>query len=301
MIRFANVLLVSLGLVSAAVGGSPEPTGPVTRLATGLSFVEGPTAVGPDIYFTDIPAQTIHRLTLSGDLSVFTDESNHANGLWATGDDTLLACEMDGAVVRYEISTGQRTVLTDAYDGTRYNACNDLVVDRAGGIYFTDPQFRAPEPWPQGVRAVYYLPAGGDAVRLTDDLPNPNGIALSPDGRTLYVAPSGSSTMLRADVTGPGQIGPLQSYCELRQAAGQTGGGSDGLTVDSQGNVYFTTALGVQIADPDGEILRVVELPEHPANVTFAGEDRKTLIATARTSVYAVPMSVAGVDAIQIP
>ena len=246
-------------------------------------------------FFTDIPATTIHRVSAQGRVTVFNDQSRHANGLWAIDDQTLLACEMDGAVVRYQIATGQRTVLTDTHDGARYNACNDLVVDADGGIYFTDPEYRAPNPLPQDVRAVYYLPAdGGETVRLTGDLPNPNGIALSPDGGTLYVAPSGSSTMLRASVTAPGMIGALETFCELKQPGGRTGNGSDGLTVDALGNVYFTTTLGIQIVSPAGDLLRVIELPEHPANVTFGGPGGKTLFATARTSVYMVPMDVAG-------
>ncbi len=185
-------------------------------------------------------------------------------------------------------------MLADKYNGQRFNAPNDLVIDKHGGVYFTDPTFGAPMPLPQGKAAVYYIAANGEVTRLIDDLPNPNGVILSPDEKTLYVIPSGQAEMMAYAVEGPGKIGKGRVFCTLkqRQEGGKSGG--DGLTVDTKGNLYITSGLGLQVFDPDGKLLGIIALPEVPANVTFGGKDLQTLYVTARTSVYTVPMETTG-------
>ena len=274
-----------------------EPRGPVREVASGFSFTEGP-AYDPDsgmTYFTDIPNNKIHRVDADGNVDVFTDSSNHANGLLVQ-DGNLYACEMDGALVVYDLKTKRRQVLAERYDGKRFNACNDLVLDASGGIYFTDPLFRAPQPLPQGVQAVYYRAADGKVTRLTGDMPAPNGIALSPDGKKLYVAPSADETMLHFDVEGPGKLGPAQPLVQVQQPKGKRGTGGDGMVVDVDGNLYFTTNRGVEVVSPEGVSLHVIEFPQQPANVTFIGPDRKTMLVTARTALYSVSMPVAGLS-----
>ncbi|MEM9364521.1 MAG: SMP-30/gluconolactonase/LRE family protein [Planctomycetota bacterium] len=272
-----------------------RPVGEVETVHEGFAFTEGPAVTGDGtLYFTDIPNSTIHRVATNGTLSVFTDKSNHANGLWYLGEGQMLACEMDGAVVRYSLETGERTVLIDQHDGARFNACNDLVPDDAGGLYFTDPLFRAPTPLPQEVQAVYYLAADGNVSRVTGDIAAPNGIGLSPDGETLYVIPSQQSDMLAYDVAGPGKLQDGRVFCTLQQPEGKTGTGGDGMTLDIEGNLYITTNLGVEIVSPDGRQLGLVRFPQQPANVTFGGPEFKTLIVTARTGVYQVAMPIAG-------
>jgi gluconolactonase len=225
---------------------------------------------------------------------VFSDKSGHANGLMVNAKGELVACEMDGQVVAWSADGKTRRVVAGTHDGKRFNAPNDLVLDRAGGVYFTDPAFRSPMPLPQGKTAVYYADAAGKVTRLVDDLPNPNGVILSPDEKTLYVIPSGQKQMMAYPVEGPGKIGSGKVFCELDQAKAGGNGGGDGLTVDVKGNLYITSALGLQVFDPSGKKLGTIALPEQPANVTFGGPDGKTLYVTARTSVYTVPMEVAG-------
>ncbi|MEM6363298.1 MAG: SMP-30/gluconolactonase/LRE family protein [Planctomycetota bacterium] len=297
MMRLAFVALFCLPLVVHADVPTPKvvATGPMTRVATGFAFTEGPAASDAgDLYFTDIPNTTIHRLAADGTLSVFKKQSNHANGLWYLGNDRLLACEMDGAIVRYDLTDRQRTIVVDQYEGKRFNACNDCVVDRDGGIYFTDPQYRAPTPLPQEVRAVYYLSPDGITKRLTGDLAAPNGIGLSPDETTLYIIPSMQAEMLAFDVIAPGDIDRQRTFCVLKQPADKSDSGGDGMSMDEQGNLYITTDLGIQIFSPVGEPLGIVPVPERPANVTFGGPDFKTMYITARTSLYQVPMPIAG-------
>ncbi len=273
-------------------------TGKVELIQDGFQFVEGP-AKTPDgsVYFTDIPANTIHRMTFSNgkpSIDVFVQPSGHSNGLMYGGENRLLACQMDGQLVAYDLTSKSVTVIAGQYDGKRFNACNDLVIDRHGGIYFTDPRFRAPEPWPQGTEAFYYVDTDGKVTRLGDDLPAPNGIALSPDESTLYVIPSMQAEMVAYPVLAPGKIGKGRVLCRLEQAVGRNNGGGDGLTIDIKGNLYITSALGIQVFSPSGELLGILEVPQQPANCTFAGDDDRTLIITARTGVYRCEMPVPG-------
>jgi gluconolactonase len=129
---------------------------------------------------------------------------------------------------------------------------------------------------------------------IDDDLPNPNGVLLSPDEKTLYVIPSGSADMQAYPVEGPGRLGKPRVFCTLKQAEGRTNGGGDGLCVDTKGNLYITSGLGVQVFDPAGSLLGIIAFPEQPANCDFGGPGMKTLYVTARTSLYAVPMEAAG-------
>jgi gluconolactonase len=295
-----SIVAFLLGLCAAVTAQDKipglGPTGPATKLHTGFKFTEGPAAdTAGNVFFTDIPNERIHRLGTDGKLSVFREKSNKANGLMFNGKGELVACEMDGQVAAYSADGTARRVLADKFDGKRFNAPNDLVVDKHGGVYFTDPEYNAPRPFPQTIRTFYYISADGKVTRLHDkDLPNPNGIILSPDEKTLYVIPSSSAKMLAYPVEGPGQVGAGRVFCELDQPKGQKDRGGDGLTVDAKGNLYITTGLGLQVFDPSGKKLGIIPIPESPANVTFGGSEFKTLYVTARTSVYALPMEIAG-------
>lgn len=274
-----------------------RPTGEVKKVRGGFGFTEGP-AWDPDgvLYFTDIPNNTIFKIDSDDELSTFTDASNHANGLQITSEGRLLVCEMDGQLAAYETASGERTVLAEGYQGKRFNAPNDLVQDSSGGIYFTDPLFRAPEPLPQEIQAVYYRAGDGSVHQLTGDLPAPNGVGLSPDGKRLYVIPSRQDEMFVYDVTAAGRMANRKVLCRLEQPEGETESGGDGMAVDVEGNLYITSALGVQIFGENGQPRGIVEFPEQPSNVTFGGYDRKTMYVTARTGLYRVRMPIAGLE-----
>lgn len=287
------VLLVALDWSFAQGAGIPGigPTKPVEKVAGGFQFTEGPAADHQgNLYFTDIPKTTIHRLSPAGKVEVFTDQSRRSNGLMFGPQGELYACEMAGQLVVWDVEKKQRRVLAAEYDGKPLNAPNDLVIDRQGGIYFTDPHFGAEDPLPQGGTAVYYWSAEAGAQRVTDYLPAPNGVMLSPDETVLYIFPSGSATMLAYPIEKPGKLGPQRNFYELQPG----GKGADGATVDSKGNLYITSHLGIEVVDPAGKALGVIECPEKPANVTFGGPDLKTLYITARTSLYSAPMEVEG-------
>ncbi len=287
--------------LTAPAGEKPDaipglgPTGPAVKLHTKFAFTEGPAADRDgNVYFSDIPNQKIHKVDTKGNLTLFREKTNRANGLMVNAEGEVVACEMAGQVAAYSADGKSRRVLADKHHGKRFNAPNDLVIDKQGGVYFTDPAFGAPRPLPQDKTAVYYLAPGGKTTRLIDDLPNPNGVILSPDEKTLYVIPSGQADMMSYPVEAPGKLGKGKVFCTLRQPKGVKNSGGDGLTVDVKGNLYITSQLGLQVFDSAGKYLGLIKVPEVPANVTFGGTDFKTLYVTARTSLYTIPMEVAG-------
>jgi len=295
----AAVILLFLSATTQAEKKPEIPgVGPVSKpvkVFTDFKFTEGPAFdLKGNLYFTDIPDNKIYQVNPKGKLSVFLEPSNHCNGLMLDGANNLLACEMDGQLKQYDLATAQQTSLASQYNDTRFNAPNDLVIDKTGGIYFTDPRYRAPDPWPQGTEAVYYRAADGKVTRLIQDRIAPNGIILSPDEQTLYVIPSMEKQMWSYAVKSPGKIGKGQVFCTLAQPAGKDDTGGDGLTIDTNGNLYITTALGLQVFDSSGKPLGIIEIPEHPANVAFGGKDNQTLFVTARKSLYSVETSATG-------
>jgi len=290
-----GLLLACFSAAPAVAQDAVQPTGPVEKVQGDFAFTEGP-AWSPEgiLYFTDIPQNTIFQMEPDGKISTFVEPSGHANGLLIGKQGRLLACQMDGQLVAYDRDSQAVTVLAATYQGKRFNAPNDLVQDGEGGIYFTDPLFRAPEPLPQGVQAVYYLPPDGKVQRVTGGLPAPNGIGLSPAGKRLYVIPSRSSEMLVYPVEAPGKLGEADVFCHLQQPTGKENTGGDGMAMDQRGNLYITSGIGVQIFDPEGTMLGNIEFPEQPANVTFGGPAGKTLYVTARQGLYRVAMPIAG-------
>ena len=238
------------------------PVGKIVKLHTDFKFTEGPA---PDragnVYFSDIPNERIHKIDAGGKLSVFREKSNRANGLMVNAKGEIVACEMAGQVVALSADGKSRRVLADKYQGKRFNAPNDLVLDKHGGVYFTDPAFGAPMPLPQEKTAVYYIASGGKVTRLIDNLPNPNGIILSPDEKTLYVIPSGQADMMAYPVEATGKIGKGRVCCTLKQRKEGGKSGGDGLTIDVKGNLYITSDLGLQVFNPEGKLLGTIELP----------------------------------------
>jgi gluconolactonase len=132
-------------------------------------------------------------------------------------------------------------------------------------------------------------------TRLNDDQKQPNGVILSPDEKTLYVIPTGPAEMMAYPVEAPGKVGKGRIFCTLQGKDGKgKGTGGDGCTIDTKGNLYVTSTIGIQVFDPTGKFLGYIAFPEQPANVTFGGTDMKTLYVTARTSLYTVRMEATG-------
>ncbi len=294
-IGLATVFLLSLQSLAqeksiAGIG----PAGKTKRIDAKFDFTEGPVWIGDSLYFTDIPKQRIHRLDGDDKVHVFVEKSKSANGLFAHASGEIYACQMDGRLAAYSADGKQERALAEKFGEHRFNAPNDLVIDREGGVYFTDHAFRAPIPVPQGKTCVYYLSPAGEVTRLIEDLPNPNGVILSPDEKTLYVIPSGQAEMMAYSVQSPGKVSDGRVFCKLEQAPEERIRGGVGLTVDRSGSLYSTSKPGMQVFSPDGKPLGIIKTPEQPANVTFGGKDLKTLYVTARTGVYKIPMHIEG-------
>jgi gluconolactonase len=286
------VALAALMVAPAAADDKPkpEPKGDVRKLHTGFTFTEGPAADSAgNIYFTDVRQSKIHKVDTKGELSTFMEDTAGCNGLMFDPKGRLIACQGGkGRVIAIDVDTKKVLVLADQYNGKRFNAPNDLAVDKQGGVYFTDPARRMGES-PQDKQGVYYVTPEGKVTRLLDDLERPNGILLAPDDKSLYVLLSGRPALMAYPVEKPGELGKGKELGKVER-------GGDGLTVDVHGNLYLTQpSLGlIKIMAPDGTDLGEVKVPENPSNCAFGGPEMKTLYVTARASIYAVDLNVAG-------
>lgn len=276
--------------------------GAVRRLHTGFRFTEGPAVdTTGNLYFSDLPAEKVYRVSTAGKLTTFLEESLRTNGLFFHPDGRLFACQSgsqktpgaSAQIVAYDPATGKFQVISDQCAGKPFHRVNDLVLDSHGGVYFTDIGGSQKQPGPSGV---FYCSAEGKVTQLVSNVSRCNGVLLSPDEQTLYVLPSGQPQLLAYPIKAPGQIGTGKDFGTLVQTAGKPAAGGDGLTVDVQGNLYVTRPRSncIQVLSPAGETLTVIPFPEGPANCAFGGTDRKTLYVTARTSLYAVSMPIAG-------
>lgn len=265
-----------------------------TLLADGFRFTEGPAADAEgNVYFTDQPNDRILKWSVDeGTLTVFHENAGRANGLYFDRNGRLLSCS-DGENELWEFDMhGRHRILVAGYEGKRLNGPNDLWVHPDGGIYFTDPLYvrdywtRTPEMQQDGEHVYHLSPDYRRLIRVTGDLKQPNGIIGSPDGKRLYVAD------IRAGKTYVYDIRPDATLENKRLFAAM---GSDGMTIDSEGNVYLT-GRGVTVFNRKGE--QIAHIPVEAgwtANVCFGGKDMKTLFITATECVYTLEMNVAGV------
>jgi gluconolactonase len=266
------------------------PVGEIIKLHTGFTFTEGPAAdKDGNLFFTDVRSNRIHKVDTRGRLSTFMENTRGANGLMVDLRGRLIACQgLEGRIVAIDTLTKNVQVVADNYNGNRFIMPNDLVVDRHGGIYFTDPAFRT-GPRPQDKEGVYYVSNAGQVIRLIDDLTKPNGIILSPDEKTLYVLPSSFQGLMAYPIEKPGRIGQGKRIGNVEHPG-------DGMTVDIKGNLYVTQPglSTIQMVSPEGKTLGFISFPEVPSNCKFGGKEMKVLFVTARTSLYAVAMEQTG-------
>jgi len=285
--------LIVLLFVIVAAGCSAENASVVAagtkveKLCGGFRFTEGPAADAKgNIFFSDIPNNRIHKWSLEGRLSTFRENSGGANGLFFDKKGNLLACEGGGRRLASIDPQGNVTMLADKYDGKRFNSLNDLWIDTKGGIYFTDPRYGRRDDLEQDGEHVYYLaPDRKKLIRVIDDMVRPNGIIGTPDGKLLYVTDHGGKKTFVYTINKDGTLSNKKFFAPE---------GSDGMTIDNEGNVYLTTSV-VSIYNKKGEKNETIEVPEKPANVCFGGKDKQTLFITARTSLYSVRMRVKGI------
>lgn len=288
--RCGLIVLLSLAAAGYCVDGPgiPAPGASVEKLAGGFSFTEGPAADAEgNIYFSDIPNNRIHKWSLDGRLSTFRENSGGANGLFFDRNGSLLACEGGGRRLVSISPTGAVTVLADSFKGKRFNSLNDLWIDPEGGVYFSDPRYGGRDGMEQDGEHVYYLsPDREKLIRVIDDMVRPNGLIGTRDGKLLYVTDHGGGKTFVYTINKDGTLSDKKLFAPE---------GSDGMTIDNQGNVYLTTSA-VSVYDRRGRKIETIEVPERPSNVTFGGRDKSTLFITARTSLYSIRTKVRGVE-----
>lgn len=285
------ILLTSTHQLAGQNANDPVTLGTPRKLHGGFAFTEGPAAdPHGNVYFTDIPNGKIYVHRVDGSLETFMERSARCNGLMFDKKGQLWACQGgNGRVIRIDPKTKAIQPVAAEIDGGPFLSTNDLVLDAHGGAYFTDPAYSR-HPDAKVEEAVYYVDAKGKIHRLFDGLPRPNGILLSPDGSTLYLLPAGQKKLLKSQVIEPGALGPLETLAELPS-------GGDGLTCDSEGNLYLTQPRRklILVVSPSGEKLAQMQIPESPSNIAFGGPNLDSLYVTARTSLYKLPVNRRGI------
>ena len=273
------------------------------RLATGFKFTEGPLW-HPDgyYYFVDLRSNKLYRIT-PGQKPELVRETQEGNGTTFDLQGRLIHCEHDARGVTRLNADGSVEVIADRYQGGRFNKPNDVVCRSDGSLFFTDPDKRTPYskreiPGPAGQdnlwdsAGVYRIATDGTVSRVAH-CEYPNGLAFSPDERTLYVANTRSSMYIHAlEIDSAGNLVRRRIFADMNE--GDRPGIPDGLKVDSAGRVFCTGPGGVWVFSPEGEKLGVIEFPEQAVNFAFGGPDLRTLFCCAYTSVYTLRVKVPG-------
>ena len=263
-------------------------------LADGYIFTEGPISdKNGNVFFTDQPNNKIIRWDAeSGKTAVFTDDSGRSNGLYFDKKGNLIACaDMDNQLWQFDKKGKHKVIYEDKINA--HNGPNDLWIDAKNGIYFTDPLY-VRNYWQRDSiskrtgKHVYYLSPDRKKITVVDDkLVQPNGIIGTPDGKKLYVADINDSKTYVYDIQPDATLANRRLFCEM---------GSDGMTIDNQGNVYLT-GNGVSVFNKDGFPIAHIPVPEKwTANVCFGGKNNDLLFITAMDAVYGLKMNVKGVN-----
>jgi gluconolactonase len=294
------------------------------KLAEGFTFTEGPTWLKGTLYFSDMwfknpaagdwtgsPARSrLIAMQPDGKYRVLAS-GMQSNGTITTRDGNLIVCDMFGhRVVEVDPATGRvRRVLLDKIDGKPIDGPNDLVMDAKGGLYITDPQFTPEAKKSQPGKQVYYLAADGTArvVIGPGEYAMPNGVELSPDGKTLYVNNTwlqpGDNFIWAYDVAADGSLSNKRRFAmvdlkpevlEARNPADRFDSGADGTAVDTDGRYYVATRTGVQIFRPDGSAAGTIWVPQYPVSITFGGPNNDVLYMVGESSVWSIQTKVRG-------
>jgi len=268
----------------------------VRKIAGDMQFIEGPVWVpepgGGYLVFSDIPANELKRWDAKGGVRTFRAPSGSANGNTLDREGRLLTAEHAGRISRTD-KDGTVTTVVDSFEGRKLSSPNDVVVTRDGRIWFTDPPYGlAGRKQETPGNYVYRLdPVKKVLTAIVTDMPSPNGLCLSPDEATLYVANSSKPPEIRAYAVSASAPFMGRVFATLDK------GIPDGIRCDALGNVWSSSGEGVQIFAASGQRIARILLPESAANLAFGGPTGRTVYMTARTSLYAVDTLVGGANA----
>ena len=300
---------------SPALDAIVAPDVKIERVAKGFVFTEGPMWRQGALWFSDLRGNKMYRLSSDGKLRVMLEKAGGVDSFpaGANGGSNAMVTDKDGTVLMMQHSARRIVRLDDklaltpfltAYEGKQFNSPNDLVFSPDGALYFTDPPYGLFNPADPNAdldkhprRAInfngVYRYKDGKLTAVITDLKRPNGLAFSPDGKTLYVANSENpSAYYRYDVKADGSVGPRQVFADLSKESGD--GVPDGFKVDSQGNLWASGQGGFRVYSPKGEVLGQIIFPEVAANLAWGGADGKTAYFTASTSIYRMTIKIPG-------
>jgi gluconolactonase len=261
----------------------------IDKVAAGYLYTEGP-AWSRDGYlvFSDVPASRLLEFKPPEKAALFREKSNGAMGNTFDAQDRLYTCETHARRVTRTDKKGKIEVIAEKYEGKRLNAPNDVAVRKDGQVYFTDPAFgNQQDSQDLDFYGVYHIAPRGELELVAKSKGRPNGIALSPSGRTLYVAISDDRAIRAYDLDHKG------SATNERVLVSGIEGIPDGIRTDEKGNLYVAAAK-IEVYTPEGKPFGSIAFAETPSNCEFGGEDMQSLFVTARTSVYRVHLNVKG-------
>ena len=301
MRRMCPIGLMLLATVVARSQDIVPKDAKLEKLWSEGAFTEGP-AYGPDhcIYFSDIGNRIMKYDSSTGKTTEYRNPSGRANGLDFDAMGRLVACEgaNSGGGRRISITgpNGKVRTVADKWKGKRFNSPNDLTIDLKGRIYFTDPRYVGDEPREIDTESVYRVDPDGAVTQIISDVTKPNGIILSPDMKTLYLAeshPKGNRQLLSYPLNADGTVGAKKILHDFGKDRG-----IDGMCIDVKGNIYATAGAGktagVTIFTAAGKRIGFIPTPEDPSNCVFGGRDHKMLYVTAGKSLYRIQLTIEG-------
>jgi gluconolactonase len=281
--------ILFLSLLTASATAQEFTDLRVDKVAVGFTFAEGP-AWSRDGYLilSDIPNNKLLQFKFGDPPSLFRENSNGANGNTYDAQGRLYTCESHSRRVTRADKKGKIEVLAERFQGKRFNAPNDIVVRHDGQIYFTDPAFGNQQDTRElDFYGVFHLSPRGELEAIAKPKGRPNGIAISPNGRILYVTNSDDRNVRAYDLDKNG------AASNERVLVANIAGVPDGIRVDEKGNLYVAAAK-LEVYSPEGQPLGSVAVPETPSNCAFGDADLGSLYITARTSLYRVRLNVKG-------
>lgn len=302
IILFTSAVLADDPVTPAIPGVSPGGV-VIELIKDGFKGTEGPIAhADGSLLFTETQANNILRVGTDGQVSLFLSNSNGANGLAWGPNGELYAVQTGQTKVGIVYPVDKTKTLAENYQGTAFQRPNDLVRANSGALYFTDsgtrPSKENPTP-PPSHPGVFYISPSGELKQLANDIERPNGIQLSKDEKVLYVANTLGEHILAYDIAADGSIANRRNFAKLagwKQGEDKAwSSGADGLALDDEGRLYVASNAGVEIFDAAGAALGVIEIPNKPQNLAFAGKDKKTLYVVGRGAVYKIPLLAAGI------
>jgi gluconolactonase len=308
-----------------------SPEAKLELVKSGFGFTEGITYVpqGKSGYliFSDMPANVIYKMTLDGNAVILEDHSGYtkpdvwdagmdqtngkdpndpafrrffiygSNGLALDREGRILVATWGGRSIERIEKNGKRTTLADRYDGKRFDGPNDIVVKKDGAIYFTDSvggmRGRDKDPTREMDLQGIYMIKDGKVSLVIKDIPTPNGLAFSPDEKYLYANGSAGRYVRRYTVQPDDTLSDSQMFFDM--SSDKTPGITDGMKVDTKGNVWESGPGGIWILSPDAKHLGTIPSPELVANLCFGDADNKTLYVAARTSIYKMRVNLPGI------